>query len=78
VTGVQDSEQGEQERSCYLQLPVLIAFSVQFAAELMSWAAPRTVLHAVTIRQHPMKSAAVTLEIMSCPSGKEHKVQSAR
>jgi hypothetical protein len=33
----------------YLQRPVLIVFSVQFATEFTSAAAPRTVLHAATV-----------------------------
>jgi len=33
---------------CHLQRPVLMVFSVQFATELTSAAAPRTVLHAAS------------------------------
>lgn len=45
--------------AAYLQNPLLIVFSVQFAAESMSSATPRTVLQAVTARQNPMKSTGV-------------------
>jgi hypothetical protein len=37
---------------------VLIAFSVQFATELTSVAAPRTVLHATILNEAPISAIA--------------------
>jgi hypothetical protein len=44
-----------------LQLPLLIVFWVQFATELTSCAAPRTVLHAATARHSPIAAAVASL-----------------
>jgi hypothetical protein len=42
----------------------LIAFSVQLAAELMSAAAPRTVLHAASTKPLPMSIAVIAVRTM--------------
>jgi hypothetical protein len=49
------------------QLPPLMAFSVQFATEFTSDAAPRTVLHAASAKQHPIVSAVTSFETIDRP-----------
>jgi hypothetical protein len=47
------------------QRPPWIAFSVQFAAEFTSAAAPRTVLHAASAMQVPTSNAVTSFDFMS-------------
>jgi hypothetical protein len=51
----------------YLQRPVLMVFSVQLATELTSAAAPRTVLHAATVRLPTMVAAITSIRTMVVP-----------
>src|SRR5690349_4814241 len=44
-----------------------IAVSVHEAVELTSWAAPRTVLHAVTVNAPPMNNTVRSLRAMIIP-----------
>jgi hypothetical protein len=55
------------------QLPPLIAFSVQLAADPRSSPAPRTVLHAAAIRQPPINNIVVTLRTMVIPPREKAK-----
>src|SRR5438270_11799643 len=51
----------------YLQVWPLSEFSVQFATEFTSRAAPRTVLHAAAASAAPIKSTVAVFWNMICP-----------
>jgi hypothetical protein len=51
----------EEAAETYLQVPLFIVFSVQFATDCTSSAAPRTVLQAAIARHAPAITTATNL-----------------